>query len=253
MSIEGPGKTLRNALYVTGAVALLALFWAYEHELFAWAKHLVQRRASIDHHSSRGHLSSYNADESIRFELKNTEVPPERVVWLFDGEYYPKCGLAVCDHPVPFDKDKPAAAELPHRVDAFYRIGDDYAPAKVRIMTVNAKLTVSAMIEADRFTVFADLLATPGMRGHWRMVDAALTHLDAGQYQRVLRLTPSDGEKGRLFVGDWSAFTGKVWPKDRDLRDAWVDVRLLDQKGSRLDLSYRLTEVVDNQQRAPNH
>lgn len=170
---------IKKSLMTVGAVVVAGIIIA--GQTLGWHSFLPAFSAaqiSISP-SSRPPSDTFFADEKLWVTLSQAET--DHVYWIFDENTNVISGGIQLQHTFPFDENAPIGKEAKRRIDAFYKVGDDYQHIATRVTVRNLQIKTTASFDP---TGLAYTLPTT-LPGDWKLGTVQLTRLSEGQYHNI--------------------------------------------------------------------
>jgi hypothetical protein len=170
---------IKNGLMALGAVVVGGIIVA--GQTLGWSSFLPtfsSAQISIIP-ASRPPSEAFFADEKVWVTLSQTET--DRVYWVFDESTNVISSGIQLQYTFPFDASAPIGGESRRRIDAFYKVGDDYRHAVKRVSVRNIQIKVNASFGAMglAYTLPTELL------GDWKLGTVRLVRLSQGQFHNL--------------------------------------------------------------------
>lgn len=170
-------KNIKNAAMIIGAILVAAVIIA--GETLGWRTFLPSFSSpSINiAPTSRPPSEAFFADEKLWVTLSDAET--DRVYWVFDESDDVIAGSIQLQYTFPFNSKLPHGTTSKRRVDAFYKIGDDYKHVATRVPVRNIKIVSDSSFGPQGliFMLPAELL------GEWKLGKVRLLRLSKGEFK----------------------------------------------------------------------
>lgn len=154
------------------AVILIILYWTVNPDSIK----LGLLGANIDVSSTtRGKVANYFAGEILKFSLDG--VQSIRVLWAFD-EGQPVIGTVEAQFAFPYDSKAPKGQPQDHRIDAFFKVGNEYKTASRLIRTSNLDYAASVIVDESKVTVSAP----KDFAEDWFLTGTSLARFSGGRF-----------------------------------------------------------------------
>lgn len=170
---------IKRGLMAAGAVVIAGIVIA--GQTLGWRSFLPtfsSARINVSP-TSRPPSEAFFADEKFWLTLSQAET--DHVYWVFDESTNVISGGIQLQHAFPFDEKTPIGTEAKRRIDAFYKVGDDYRHVATRITVRNMQIKATASFGVSGLTF---TLPTK-LPGDWTLGTVRLARLSGGQFRNI--------------------------------------------------------------------
>ena len=170
---------IKKGLMAAGAVVVAGIVIA--GQTLGWRSFLpVFSSAQISiSPTSRPPAEAFFADEKLWVTLSKAET--DHVYWVFDEGTNVILGGIQLQYTFPFDAKAPIGKEAKRRIDAFYKVGDDYRHVATRVIVRNMQIKATAS-----FGTFGLAFTLPTeLPGDWKLGTVRLARLSQGQFHNL--------------------------------------------------------------------
>jgi|CXWL01.1.fsa_nt_gi hypothetical protein len=125
--------------------------------------------------TTRGKVADYFAGEVLKFSLE--DVQSLRVLWAFD-EGQPVIGTVEAQFAFPYDSEAPKGQARDHRIDVFFKVGNEYKTASRLIRTSNLEYAASVIVDESTVRVSAP----KDFETDWLLTGTSLANFSGGRF-----------------------------------------------------------------------